>query len=37
MALGIGYGAIRTHGFRSDLVRFDVPEDVEGAVEAAEG
>src|SRR5882672_1492693 len=31
MASGIGYGAIRTHGFRSDLVRFDVPADVEGA------
>jgi putrescine importer len=37
MILGIGYGAIRTRGFRSDLVRFDVPADVELAVEAAEG
>ena len=25
--LGIVYGAFRTHGFRSELVQFDVPED----------
>jgi amino acid transporter len=25
--LGIGYGAFRTRGFRSELVNFDVPED----------
>ena len=25
MALGIAYGAIRTRGFRTDLVRFDLP------------
>lgn len=37
MILGIGYGAIRTRGFRSDLVRFDVPADIELAAEAAEG
>lgn len=36
MILGIGYGAIRTRGFRSDLVRFDVPADIELAAEAAE-
>ena len=33
MILGIGYGAIRTRGFRSDLVRFDVPADIELAAE----
>ena len=27
MALGIAYGAIRTRGFRSELVSFDVPEE----------
>lgn len=27
MILGIGYGAIRTHGFKAELVTFDVPED----------
>src|SRR5436305_10283282 len=27
MAIGIGYGAIRTRGFRSELVSFDIPED----------
>jgi putrescine importer len=33
MVIGIGYGAYRTSGFRSDLVRFDFPEDSsEGAV-----
>ena len=25
MAVGIAYGAIKTHGFREDLVRFDMP------------
>lgn len=29
MALGILYGAFRTHGFRSELVTFEVPSDVE--------
>jgi putrescine importer len=29
MALGIAYGAIRTRGFRSELVSFDIPEEVE--------
>ena len=28
MALGIAYGAIRTRGFRSELVSFDVPDDI---------
>jgi len=37
MALGILYGAIRTRGFRSDLVRFDVPEDTDGAAEPVAG
>jgi amino acid transporter len=27
MAVGITYGAIRTRGFRADLVTFDIPED----------
>jgi putrescine importer len=35
MALGIGYGAIRTRGFRSELVSFDIPEESGGTVEAA--
>jgi hypothetical protein len=29
MAAGITYGAIRTRGFRSELVTFDVPPDEE--------
>ncbi len=29
MLLGIGYGAVRTRGFRSELVSFDVPEETE--------
>jgi amino acid transporter len=28
MVVGITYGAIRTHGFRADLVTFEVPSDV---------
>jgi amino acid transporter len=32
MALGIAYGAIRTRGFRSELVSFDIPEDGAGVV-----
>ena len=28
MSLGIAYGAIRTRGFRSELVSFDIPEEV---------
>lgn len=27
MALGIGYGAFRTRGFKADLVSFDIPEE----------
>jgi hypothetical protein len=29
MLLGIAYGAVRTRGFRSELVSFDIPEEVE--------
>jgi putrescine importer len=29
MALGIAYGAVRTRGFKADLVTFDVPETTE--------
>jgi hypothetical protein len=28
MIAGIAYGAIRTRGFRSELVTFEVPSDV---------
>jgi hypothetical protein len=28
MTAGISYGAIRTRGFRSELVTFEVPSDV---------
>ena len=28
MALGIGYGALRTRGFRGELVSFDIPDEV---------
>jgi hypothetical protein len=28
MILGIAYGAVRTRGFRSELVTFEVPSDV---------
>jgi amino acid transporter len=31
MAIGISYGAIRTRGFKSTLVSFDVPDDVDGS------
>lgn len=31
MLLGIAYGAIRTRGFRSELVSFEVPEETAGA------
>lgn len=27
MVLGIAYGAVKTHGFRADLVQFDMPAD----------
>jgi hypothetical protein len=27
MVLGLAYGALRTRGFREDLIRFDVPAD----------
>jgi putrescine importer len=35
MSAGIAYGAIRTRGFRSELVSFDAPPDHEGVVEKA--
>jgi putrescine importer len=31
MAVGIAYGAFRTRGFKSSLVSFDVPDDVDGS------
>ena len=34
MLLGIGYGAIRTRGFKAELVSFDFPEETEGSVGA---
>jgi putrescine importer len=37
MAVGITYGAIRTRGFQSDLVRFDVPDDTGGAAKSVAG
>jgi len=27
MALGIGYGALRTRGFKGELVSFDIPDE----------
>jgi len=27
MLMGIGYGAVRTRGFRSELVSFDIPDE----------
>jgi hypothetical protein len=27
LTVGIAYGAVRTHGFQSDLVNFDIPAD----------
>jgi len=27
MACGIAYGAVKTRGFRGDLVNFDIPAD----------
>jgi len=34
MLLGIGYGAIRTRGFKAELVSFDFPEETEGSLGA---
>jgi len=31
MALGIGYGAIRTSGFKAELITFEIPEETNGA------
>jgi putrescine importer len=33
--LGIAYGAVRTRGFRAELVSFDIPDETNGAVETA--
>lgn len=30
MALGIAYGAVRTRGFKAELVTFDIPDEAEG-------
>jgi hypothetical protein len=27
MAVGVAYGAVKTKGFKTDLVRFDIPAD----------
>jgi hypothetical protein len=27
MAVGVAYGAVKTKGFKTDLVRFDIPSD----------
>jgi hypothetical protein len=35
MALGIGYGAIRTRGFKAELVSFEIPDEANGAAGAA--
>lgn len=35
MAFGIAYGAIRTRGFRAELVRFDVPDEREEGLQAS--
>jgi amino acid transporter len=37
MALGIAYGAIRTRGFRSELVSFDIPEEAENGAGVVAG
>ncbi len=29
MVIGLAYGAVRTRGFRSELVNFDVPRDID--------
>jgi len=34
MALGIGYGAFRTHGFKAELVSFDIPDEASSAAVA---
>jgi amino acid transporter len=36
MAIGIAYGAFRTRGFKSSLVSFDVPDDVDGSAAAVD-
>jgi len=35
MALGISYGAIRTRGFKAELVSFEIPDEANGAAGAA--
>jgi len=34
MALGIGYGAFRTHGFKAELMSFDIPDEASSAAVA---
>jgi amino acid transporter len=36
MALGIAYGAIRTRGFRAELVTFEIPEEANGTAAAVD-
>jgi amino acid transporter len=36
MLVGIGYGAVRTRGFKSELVSFDIPEENEQSVTASD-
>ena len=35
MTLGIAYGAVRTRGFKAELVSFDIPDETNGAVDSA--
>ena len=35
MAIGIGYGAFRTRGFKAELVSFEIPDDTNGTTAAA--
>jgi putrescine importer len=34
MLLGIGYGALKTHGFKAELVSFDIPDEANSAAVA---
>ncbi|MGB7848452.1 MAG: hypothetical protein WBL63_22760 [Candidatus Acidiferrum sp.] len=35
MTLGIAYGAVRTRGFKAELVSFDIPDETNGVPETA--
>ena len=35
MTIGIAYGAVRTRGFKAELVSFDIPDETNGAVDSA--